>query len=50
MSKHGEKSKRCYAGQKEDVFPEALGQLLFLKPFLPISQAFTLLLSSISGH
>lgn len=42
MSTHGEKSKRFYAGQKEDVFPET-------RPTL-FSKAFRPLLSSISGH
>ena len=48
MSTHGEKSKRFYAGQKEDVFPETR-PTLFSKA-LPTGQAFRPLLSSISGH
>lgn len=35
---------------RRKMFSLRLGQLSFLKPSLPMGQAFRLLLSSISGH
>lgn len=43
MSKHAEKPKRCYAGQKEDVFPETLPTVIseaFLAHWSSLKTAF----------